>query len=176
MHARTIFGILIFGVATLSQVPGSDRAAAQTRQSLLNLLPADVQSNIRAARDSCGTADSYADAGLQMIDLNGDGSRDIIVDWAYVGCGAAGTTGCSNAGCDLEIFKQTGPTSRKRIFAEHVSGHFVSVGKRFRLLAVHLVGGDARCKGEPIYEGSPKTFCDALVFWRRGTWAWQPIK
>jgi hypothetical protein len=94
------------------------------------------------------------DNGLQRIGLNGDGSTDIVVDWGYVACGAAGGGGCSNRGCDLEIFKQAGPAAWKKIFSEHVTQHFLSVTYkgRFRVLIVQLAESTPQRKAEPTPE------------------------
>ena len=174
---------LVCAGALLAPAAFFNSAAAQSSDSLLSRLPREARDGIREARQWCkangGGQDQndFADAGLEQIDLNGDGARDIVVDWRNVACGAAGGGGCSNRGCDLDIFKQTGPGAWKRVFHEHVSGHFMSTSYqgRFRLLAVSLVGGNAQCKAKPT-EPSSHEACDALVYWRGGQWAWQPIK
>jgi hypothetical protein len=67
--------------------------------------------------------------GIQEIDLEGRGSRDILVDSEYVCSDWIKGGNCSNRGCDLMIWKQTGRSSWKKIFDKHLIGRrkFVSV-------------------------------------------------
>jgi hypothetical protein len=158
-------------------------ASAQTTQRLFDQLPRQTQADIRQVREWCTNAGtpvgSEVDTGLQEIDLNGDGSHDIVIDWQRVACGDAGGGGCSNRGCDLDIYKQTGRASWKKIFSEHVGKHFMSTTyddrSRFRLLAISVVGGNSQCKINQNEPGA-RRYCDALVYWRQGRWQWEPIR
>lgn len=158
------------------------RAHAQSDSGLLRLLPVETQNSIAEAREFCdqaGVRKASPDQGLEQIDLNGDGSRDILVDWQNVACGAPGGGGCSNRGCNLDLYKQTKSGTMKLVFSEHLQKYFVSTdyAGKFRLLAVTVQGGNEKCPAEAS-ESEPAShlYCDALVYWQQGAWRWQPIK
>jgi hypothetical protein len=177
---KKLFKILVFIVMlAVWQMTSGNSFAAQSG-NLFGLLPLKAQNEIREVRNACneiGLKKPYPldDDGLSEIDLNGDGSRDIVVDWKYVACGRP-SYGCSNRGCTLEIYRQTGRNSWKKVFSEQVIQYFMSATYRgrFRLLAVSIVGGNSRCKAPPV-EPISHAYCDALVFWK-GHWVWEPIK
>jgi hypothetical protein len=159
-----------------------DIAAAQLSRHLFDDLPRPVQNEIREARKFCKEAEgerpnANIDDGIREIDLNGDRSRDIIVDWLQAGCSTPGGGGCSNRGCPLEIYKQTGPAAWTKIFDEPVIKYFISLtyNGRFRILAVSVVGGNSQCKAATLAASSHE-YCDALVYWKNGRWEWRPIK
>ena len=179
---RRIIGMFfLVAITLLAQTEYRNHAAAQT-QRLFDQLPHELQNAIREVRQSCNKEGGEkvpldSDKGLELADLNGDGSHDFVVDWEAAACYAPGTGAgrCSNQGCDLEIFKQTGPKSWKKVFSEHVNGHYVSLNyaPRTRWLVVTVVGGNSHCKAP---SGTPHDMCDALVIWRSGRWQWQPIR
>jgi hypothetical protein len=179
---RNFLGVLFLLTSLVLFGPGSytGSVAAQTNQNLFDLLPRQARQQILEVRQWCkeaGTETTYIDSGLQPIDLNGDGSRDIIVDWKHVACGAAGGGGCSNRGCNLEIYKRVGKASWKQVFSEYVSQLFVSQTYKGKLLllAISLVESNSKCRAAPTDPPSHER-CDALIFWRKGTWQWRPIK
>jgi hypothetical protein len=178
---KKIVGVLfLIAMPLLAQMPYGDHAEAQT-QKLFDQLPRELQNRIREVRQSCNSESREkmpldSDAGLEVADLNGDGSLDIVIDWQAAACDSPGVAGrCSNQGCDLEIYKQTGPKSWKKVFSEQVNGHYESLdyAPRARWLVVTVVGGNSHCKAPP---GTPHGMCDALVIWRAGRWQWQPIR
>lgn len=175
---RPLFGFIV--LVAIGHVPLITSATAQTPQRLFDRLPGETQRSIGDwCKENEPSFNSDLDSGLREIDLTGDGSHDIVIDWQHVACGAAGGGGCSNRGCDLDIYKQTGRASWKKIFSEHVGRHFMSTTyddrSRFRLLAVSVVGGNSQCKADPNEAGA-RRYCDALVYWRQGRWQWEPIR
>lgn len=106
---RHCLHLLFFAVSALLWQSQHNFANARTTERLFDLLPREARIQISATRQFCKEAGAAApqsvDDGLSSIDLNGDGSRDILLDWQYIACGVAGGGGCSNRGCDLEIYK-----------------------------------------------------------------------
>jgi len=157
-------------------------AVAATTQdaTVYSQLPPEARKAVNAIRASCkelGDPEPDGDAGLQIIDLDGNGSHDFVVDVENVCANRISGGNCSNRGCDLKIWKQTGRNSWKKVFDEHQGKFWLSLDYegRFRLLAVTVIGGNAHCKAAPI-EPSSHEYCDALVFWKNGTWEWKPIR
>ncbi|MDH4980716.1 hypothetical protein [Hyphomicrobium sp. D-2] len=63
---------------------------------------------------------------IEMMDLNGDGREDAIIDYQYVHCDGATETFCGSGGCTLRLYSG----SRNGAFAE--AGEFLSYGLKLR--------------------------------------------
>ena len=173
--ASAVFLAFIFQVNT---------ALAQQREMQFQELPSEVQKHINAVRQSCKELDPDfkpydAMQGIEVIDLNGDGSRDLLVNNEYVCNGRMAGANCTNRGCDLLLWKQVGGRFWKKIFQEHLYRNFVSINgetRRFQLMAVSIYAEDPRCKPIPRKEYTSGKSCDLLVSYRNGQWVWELIR
>ena len=152
-------------------------------EAAFNALPSEVVGYVREIRKRCAelipeTRPYAIDQGISFVDIDGDGATDIIVD-AETLCGAWIKGGnCSNRGCDLKIWRQSGPNAWVMVFDEHLHAKFLSVDERYRLklLVASIYAGDRRCKPDPRREYSSGQKCDALVTYQIGRWNWQKIE
>ena len=76
-------------------------------------LPKNIQTSVAQTRDSCKEMDTDfephdAMQGITVIDLDGDGSRDLMVDNEELCNARMAGANCTNRGCDLTIWKQVG--------------------------------------------------------------------
>jgi hypothetical protein len=172
----------LISFAALIGSPLLSPAAAEMTQQEFDQLPQEARTMVTQIRASCKELGheipDELDAGILFIDLNGDGSRDIVFDSAKVCSYLVPGANCSNQGCHLRIFKYVKPNTWNKIFQELVDPQYflsLTYEGRFRLLAVSVVGGNDQCKAAPK-EPSSQMYCDALVYWRQGRWQWQPIK
>jgi hypothetical protein len=168
---------------TLFMIPFHLAFAQTMSQTQYDQLPQEVRNTVRDIRNSCKEDNPdfkpYAiDQGITIVDLDGSGSRDIMLDAENVCDGAHAGANCSNRGCDLAIWKQTGKTSWKKIFKEHLHRKFISLSEdsRFQLMAISIYAGDLRCKPDPKRNYTSGQSCDALVSYRNGSWIWQKIQ
>jgi hypothetical protein len=111
--------------------------------------------------------------GVTIIDLNRDGSKDVLLQaWQACDVPTKGA-GCNTAGCDVQIFKQVGNHQWKMIFDETLSPQFflsASEEGHFKLMAVSVSRKiSARC---PDPSGSE---CDYLLHWKRNKFVWERI-
>ena len=141
--------------------------------------PDEVRQSLDQSRSGCKEAGAevveYAQAGVTIVDLNRDGSKDIILEpWRACSVQVKGFGGCNTAGCELKVFKQVGGRQWKLILDETVgSDWFLSSSQRghVRLLAVSISRKlSDRC---PDPDGS---VCDYLLSWKRGRWVWDRIR
>src|SRR5713101_4244164 len=108
-------------------------AFAQLPESLtFQQLPREIRNHAIEVRKSCaGLAGDdrtfYEMQGIQILDLMGDGSRDIVVDNEGL-CGShmAGAN-CSNRGCDMRIYKEISKGVWRKIFDEHLYGKYLAI-------------------------------------------------
>jgi hypothetical protein len=169
-------GVYTIGFAA-AEVPGQ-RFPLQYEQ-----LPSDLRSYVDQTRRLCKEQDDNslpADlmSGISFIDLDGNGSKDLMVEAAQLCAGEIKGGNCSNRGCDLKIWKQVGQRSWRPILDEHVSRSFISLNDKggLRLIAVSVWAGRPQC--EPV-DGKNYTSgqsCDAIVRYKGGKWAWEKIK
>jgi hypothetical protein len=141
------------------------RQAKTARITLFSLLPMQAREEINETKQACKEAGlkSYpdnADDPLKPVDLNGDGSLDVLVDWNEIGCAAG--MGCSNRGCPVEIYKQVGPGSLKKVYSESVVKYFLSSAKASRFSLI-ITAQDGKCT-----PGQLKGECDYKITWQRG--------
>ena len=159
----------------------SDLAA----QDLVNFreLPKEVRDLVVEVRNSCRDLNptmTFNDMqGVQILDLNGDGSRDLVIDNEAV-CGEhmAGAN-CSNRGCDMIIYKEIGRSQWRRIFKEHLYAKFLAINwdtMRFQLMVASIFAGDAWCEPAPRKEYTSGQTCNLLVTFHNNRWNWQRIK
>jgi hypothetical protein len=173
--------ILIFFAISMTSIHS---APAQTiSQGQYEQLPQEIRNTVRDIRDSCKENDPdfkpYAiDQGITIIDLDGSGSRDVMLDAENVCNGAHAGANCSNRGCDLKIWKQFGRTSWHKVFDEHLYRKFISLSEnnRFRMMAVSIFGGNPHCKPDTKRDYTSGQSCDALVYFRNNSWSWQTIQ
>jgi hypothetical protein len=152
-------------------------------ESWLSLEPSDYPAEVRQVldqvRSACEEQGSEvaedSQAGVTIIDLARDGSKDILLEaWRACSVQMKGFGACNTAGCDLKIFKQVGRNKWKSVFDEIVSPDwFLSASEKgyFRLLALSVSRKISdRC---PDPDG---TGCDYLIYWKRGHFIWDRIR
>ncbi len=155
-------------------------AAAESWQTLeASDYPAAVRSTLDGVRAACKEAGQqvpeYPQAGVTIIDLDRDGSKDILLDaWRACSVPIKGGGGCNTAGCIIQIFKQVGPHRWKLIFDETLgTDWFLSTSQEgyFRLMALSVSRKiQDRC---PDPSGSS---CDYLLYWKHHRWVWSRIR
>ncbi len=180
-----LFGFLL--IAAPAMPPAShflvNSASAQQQTMRFQDLPKEVRNHVDEIRQSCKELDPEfkpydAMQGINVIDLNGDGSRDLMVDNEEVCNSHMAGANCSNRGCDLIIWKQAGG-AWKTVFKEHLHRKFISLASdtgRFQLMAASIYAGDPKCKPDPRKEYTSGKSCDLLITYRNGQWVWQPIR
>jgi hypothetical protein len=156
---------------------------AALAESWLTLDPADYPPEVRsvldqvrgACKEEGGEPVGDPQAGVTIIDLDRDGSKDILVDgWRACSVQFKGSGACNTAGCDTKIFKQTRPHRWKLVFDETIDPNwFLSASQEghFRLMALSVSRKiTERC---PDPSGSA---CDYLLYWKHGRWIWDRIR
>ncbi len=147
-------------------------------------LPPEVRKHISSIRDSCNELNPdfpLVDAmqGVAFISLSGDGSADILVDNRRLCAGEMRGANCSNRGCDLKIWKQTGTSSWELVFHEHLQETFISLDReagRFQKMVVSIYAGDPRCQPAKQKHYTSGQSCDLTVTFRDGTFRWDVIR
>jgi hypothetical protein len=97
-------------------------AVAETWQTLdASNYPAEMRKILDEVRVGCKEAGQQvsedSQAGVTIIDLDRDGSRDILLDaWRVCDVPVKGGGACNTAGCDIKIFKQLGQHKWKLVF------------------------------------------------------------
>jgi hypothetical protein len=146
-------------------------------------LPKEVRDHAIEVRKSCKEDNpdmQFNDMqGIQILDLKGDGSRDIFVDNEGL-CGEhmAGAN-CSNRGCDMIIYKETSKGQWRKIFNEHLYDKYVAIDwdtMRMQLMVVSLYAGDPRCLPDPKKDYTSGRSCNLIVTYRDNKWNWQIIR
>jgi hypothetical protein len=114
-------------------------------------------------------------AGVTIIDLDRDGSKDILVEgWRACSIQIKNFGACNTAGCDLQIFKQIGPHNWKSVFDETIDPvWFLSASQEgyFRLMALSVSR-----KITDRYPDPSGSMCDFLLYWKHGRWVWDRIR
>ena len=143
-------------------------------------LPGEVRELARDVRNSCKESEpqiTFNDMqGIMILDLNGSGSRDIVVDNEEL-CGEhiAGAN-CSNRGCDMTIYKEVSRGQWRKIFKEHLYAKFLAIDRetmRFQLMVASIFAGDPRC--QPRKEYTSGFSCNLIVTFKNNRWNWQKI-
>lgn len=156
----------------------------QPRTVSLEDLPPAVRQHIYSVRESCRRF--YPDfaphrpmQGVTIVDLDGDGSRDVLVDNEWLCNDHIPAANCTNRGCDLLIWKQYEPSSWKLVFKEHLHRKFVSIDREtgsFRMMATSIYAGDKRCNPAPQRDYMSSQTCDLLVTFEKGRWRWRLVE
>jgi hypothetical protein len=141
--------------------------------------PREVREVLDKVRSECkeegNTPTEYPAAGVTVVDLDQDGSKDIILDaWRACEAQIKNFGACNTAGCELKIFKQIGPGRYKSVLDEVVDPeYFLSASEtgRVRLIALSVSRKITdRC---PDPDGGS---CDFLLRWKHGRWVWDRIR
>jgi hypothetical protein len=140
--------------------------------------PPDVKKGLDEVRSACKEEGHEViddpQAGVTIVDLDRDGSKDIILAAWHACTVEMKGGGCNTAGCILQIFKQVGPHSWKSVFDETIDPvWYLSASQEgyFRLMALSVSRKITdRC---PDPSGSE---CDYLVYWKRGRLVWDRIR
>jgi hypothetical protein len=117
--------------------------------------------------------------GITVVDLKGDGSRDIVVDNEGL-CGVHMSGGnCSNRGCDLLIYKEQQKGQWRKIFEEHLYDKHLAIDwqtMKLQLMVASIYAGDPRCHPIPKKEYTSGKSCNLIVTYRNNGWNWQLIR
>jgi hypothetical protein len=171
---QPLYVLVIFAITT----PAFTQPTLEFEQ-----LPKEIRDHATDVRTACkeGNPDrKFIDMqGIEILDLKGDGSRDIVVDnEGLCGVPLAGAN-CSNRGCDMSIYKETLRGQWKKIFQEHLYDKFLAIDwdkMRLQLMVVSIYAGDPRCQPNPkIFYTSGKS-CNLIVTYRSDRWNWQLIR
>jgi len=148
-------------------------------------LPPEVRKYADGIRQRCrdlGGAFRLHDTmqGISVIDLDGDGSQDLMVDTIDLCNSCHFGANCSNrGGSDMLIWKHAGRRSWKKIFNHHLYRKFISLGGengKFQLMAVSIYAGSPQCRPAPGKDYLSRDVCDALVRYRNGKMVWEKIE
>jgi hypothetical protein len=179
-------------LATVAACMISSGAAAfptdQRGLPVYNALPQEVRDSVEKARNACSEMrDDGGEyqrklgdwAGIQIVDLSGDKSDDIVVDYSEV-CGGPMTGAvCSNRACGFEIYKQISNGKWRKIFDESLYGRYLVIDwgtNRLQLMVATIYAGDPRCQPDPKKSYSSGQSCNLFVTYKGGRWNWQKIK
>ena len=146
-------------------------------------LPEEIQTHVRDVQRSCRELDPdrkfAAMSGIQILSLNGDGTRDIFVDNGEICGNAMPGANCSNRGCDLAIYKEIARGRWSKVFGEHLHEKHLSIDwntMRLQQMVVAINAGDARCRPDPRKEYTSGKSCNLTVKWQNNRWVWLKIK
>ena len=160
-------------------------ASAQVSGMSFKDLPPDAKKYANGIRQKCrdfgGAFKLHSRMqGFTTIDLDGDGSRDLLVDTIDLCNSCHFGANCSNrGGSDVIIWKQVGRRTWKKIFNQHLYRKFLSIGGengKFQLMAVSIYAGSSQCQPAPGKDYRSSQTCDALVRYRNGKWVWEKIE
>jgi hypothetical protein len=147
---------------------------------VFNQLPKEIRDLALEVRNSCkedNPGRTFNDMqGIEIFDLNGDGSQDIFVDNEGL-CGEhiAGAN-CSNRACDMTIYKQVSKQQWRKIFKEDLYDKFLAIDwetMRFQLMVASIYAGDPRCQPRKDYTSGYS--CNLIVTFKNNHWNWQKI-
>jgi hypothetical protein len=152
-------------------------------------LPKEVRDHAIDVRNSCqeytskggGEEEGAFDdmQGIQILDLKGDGSRNIFVDNEGL-CGRAMPgANCSNRGCDFRIYKEVSRGQWRKIFDEHLHDKFLAIDwdkMRLQLMIVSIYAGDPRCKPNRRKDYTSGSSCNLIVRYRNNKLDWELIR
>jgi hypothetical protein len=151
-------------------------------------LPKEVRDHAIEVRNSCQWYLSEGDdevrtfdemQGIQILDLKGDGSRNIFVDNEGL-CGKAMLgANCSNRGCDFRIYKEVSRGQWRKIFDENLQDKFLAIDwdkMRLQLMIVSIYAGDPRCKPNRRKDYTSGSSCNLIVKYRKNSLDWELIR
>jgi hypothetical protein len=179
----TLFLTTAVALAQFRATP-EPNASQEVSQGLgFSQLPNVIREHAIEIRKSCKEADpemTFDDMqGITIVDLKGDGSRDIVVDNEGL-CGAhmAGFN-CSNRGCDMTIYKEISKGQWRKNFDEHLYEKHLAIDwdtEHLQLMVASIYAGDPRCKPTPNRSYTSGKSCNLIVTFRNDRWNWQLIK
>ena len=180
VKAQTIAALILSAFAICFSI--SD-ALAQAKSMQYQQLPPEVRKYTDDIHRSCKEQDDQSQPsdlmqGIQVIDLDGTGARDLLVDAEGLCNSWIKGGNCSNRGCDLKIWKQTGQKSWRVVFDQHVSRKFISTSEkdRLNLMALSINAGSPQCEPERGKQYTSGQMCDVLVRYRNGSMVFEKIK
>ena len=127
--------------------------SAATAQAIVNFnqLPKEVRDLAVAVRNQCKDLDpekTFTDMqGILILSLNGDSSRDIIVDNKDLCGGQMPGANCSNRACTVTIYKEVSKGKWRKIFSEDLYDKFLAIDwdtMRFQLMVASIYAGDLK--------------------------------
>lgn len=68
---------------------------------------------IRTEHEYCKTSTGYGQKFTLLVDVDGDGRKDVVLDYAEALCGGQPDPYCTDQGCLLKVWTATGGTYRK---------------------------------------------------------------
>lgn len=161
----------------------SSAAFAQAKSMQYQQLPPEIRKYADDIHRSCKEQDDSSQPsdlmqGIQVIDLDGSGARDLLVDAETLCNGWIKGGNCSNRGCDLKIWKQTGQRSWRVVLDQHVSRKFISTSEkdRLNLMALSINAGSPQCEPERGKQYTSGQMCDVLVRYKNGSMVYEKIK
>ncbi len=112
---------------------------------------------------------------MTIIDLDRDGSKDILLDsWRACSGQMKSFGACNTAGCELRVFKQVGAHRWEKVLDEVADPDwFLSASEKgyFRLLALSVSRKlQDRC---PDPDGGS---CDFILYWKHGKFVWSRLR
>lgn len=145
-------------------------------------LPPEIRTHIEGIRASCkeGMPEfrPYSEMdGVTILDLDGNGHQDVMVDNEWLCEGSQHGYNCTNRGCDLKIWKQVAPQRWQKIFDDHLYRKFISVTDDGRLAAIaaSIWAGSKECHPPRGKEFTSGVSCDVLIHYRGGRWRYDRI-
>lgn len=138
--------------------------------------PPEVKAILQQVRSECRQEGQKAvddpQAGVTIVDLDRNGSKDIVLEaWRACSVDIKNFGACNTAGCELKIFKDGGGGHWKKVLDEMVGNWFLSTSKEgyVRLMAVTVSHKLRKCPNEV-------PGCDFLIYWEDGDWRWQRLR
>jgi len=177
MRANRIWAYL----AAAALLPASTSlAAAQSLEAQYHALPAEVRHYVEDVRKSCVELEpqSKPDDILQGIDsIELGGASALFVDAENLCKSRMAGANCNNRGCDLKIWKRSGPQSWRKVFDKNLFRKFISVTDegQFKFMVVTIYAGDPHCHPKPGKFYTSGQGCDAMVHYRKDRFDWQVI-
>lgn len=168
----------------ITAIMGALQSSVLSAQEMIdfNKLPKEIRERATEARRACKELNPEIKfsqlQGIDIFDLEGDGSTDIVVDNEGL-CGEhMPGANCSNRGCDLAIYKEVSRGRWRKIFDEHLhSKHLViePYTMRFKQMTVSIYAGNPRCQPDPDKDYSSGMACTLNVRYRNSDWYWELI-
>lgn len=180
---KAAFARIVWAASVLVLLWRPDPGFAQARGMSFQQLPAEARAYIETVRQSCKELNDEFQLfdqmqGISVIDLAGDGSRDLMIDAEQLCNDRMSGANCTNRGCDLQIWKQIGQGSWRKVLDEHLYRKFISVSDngRFRSMSISVYAGDPRCRPARGRQYSSGQSCDLTVQYRNGRWIWNKVR
>jgi hypothetical protein len=176
IHFQSLFAGALFFLACVSPVHAQ-------RGLEFNELPGEIRAHAAEIRKQCSESNpemKFQDMqGIGVLDLNGDGSRDLVVDNEGLCDAHIAGANCTNRGCDMLIYKETGKGRWRKIFEEHLYEKFLAIDRetiRLQLMVASIYAGDPRCRPNPKKQYTSGNSCNLIVRYRGNKWDWQLIR